>query len=631
MLAIKSIALSFKDRVLYDHISFSINKGEKIGFTGRNGAGKSTLMKIITGELKADSGSIDKPTGSTIGYLHQDLSIPKNISIKGETYKAFEQINALEQRLEGLQNELNERTDYESDEYMNLVTELSAISERLGMLGVEKMEAEAEKILCGLGFQREDFDKDIGTFSGGWQMRVILAKMLLQRPDFLLLDEPTNHLDIESILWLEKFLKDYEGAVVLISHDRTFLDTITQRTIEVELGKIYDYPCNYSRYLLLREERLTLARSSFNNQQKVIAEKEKTIKRFMAKATKTKMAQSMQKQLDKMERIELDEPSLKSMKLRFPEPPRSGLVLAELVNVGKNYGDKKVLSGVDFKIERGDRIAFVGQNGQGKTTLAKIILGETPYSNGQYLAGSAVEIGYYAQNQSESFHGDDTLLDTIQKSAPTETDAKLRSVLGAFLFSGDDVHKKVKVLSGGERARLALACLILKPINFLVLDEPTNHLDMVSKDILKDAIQQFKGTLLVVSHDRDFLKSLTTKIVEFRDNHIKEYMSDIDAYLESRSLESMREVELRNKTNPNTSEKSGQDQQRKKEVAKKLSSVEQKITKLETEIETLEKSLSQPEGLGGAEQSRLLSLYDQKKRDLSLLNQEWEELVDAQS
>jgi ATP-binding cassette subfamily F protein 3 len=628
MLAIKSIALAFKDRVLYDHISFSINKGEKIGFTGRNGAGKSTLMKIITAELRADSGSVDKPTGSTIGYLHQDLSIPKNITIRQETYKAFEQINTLEERLEILQNELNERSDYESDDYMNLVTELSVISERLGMLGVEKMEAEAEKILCGLGFLREDFDKDIGTFSGGWQMRVILAKMLLQRPDFLLLDEPTNHLDIESILWLEKFLKDYDGAVVLISHDRTFLDNITQRTIEVELGKIYDYPCNYSRYLILREERLVLARSSFNNQQKVIAEKEKTIKRFMAKATKTKMAQSMQKQLDKMEKIELDEPSLKSMKLRFPEPPRSGLVLAELVNIGKNYGEKKVLDRVNFKIERGDRIAFVGQNGQGKTTLAKIILGETSHTDGQYIPGSAVEIGYYAQNQSESFHGDDTLLDTIQKNAPSETDAKLRSVLGAFLFSGDDVYKKVKVLSGGERARLALACLILKPINFLVLDEPTNHLDMISKDILKDAIQQFKGTLLIVSHDRDFLKALTNKIVEFRDNKIKEYIGDIDAYLASRSLENMREVELRQKSSSPTLMKVGEDLQKKKDEARKIASLEQKITKLESEVLELEKLLSQPDFFEKG-QADLVEQYDKKKQELGQLNEQWETLVDS--
>lgn len=626
MLSIKSISLSFKDRVLYDQISFSVSKGEKVGLSGRNGAGKSTLMKIITGEARPDAGQIDKPADATIGYLHQDLSIPQDVTIQEETYKAFELINAMEEKLESLQNQLNTREDYESDEYMKIVTELSNISERLGMLGVEKQEAEAEKILTGLGFKREDFDRKINTFSGGWQMRVVLAKMLLQRPDYLLLDEPTNHLDIESILWLEKFLKEYEGAVILISHDRTFLDNITNRTIEVELGKVFDYPCNYSRYLVLREERLMLTRSAFSNQQKVIAEKEKTIKRFMAKATKTKMAQSMQKQLDKMERIELDEPSLKAMRLRFPDPPRSGLVVVEARNVAKNYGSKQVLKNLDLVIERGDTIAFVGQNGQGKTTLARLILGQTEVSDGKISLGSSLETGYYAQNQSESFYGDATLLETIQEAAPEESEAKLRSVLGTFLFSGDDVYKKVKVLSGGERARLALACLILKPINFLVLDEPTNHLDMISKEILKEAIAAFKGTLLVVSHDRDFLKGLTSKVLEFRDHKVNMHLGDIESYLEKRALDNMRAVEKAAVANtPDlSSEYKIPDQSAKREILKKIAAIENKINQLEKKIRETEQSMAAPDFYISPDSDKVLTLYQNMKREHEALMEEWE-------
>ncbi len=624
MLSIKSISLSFKDRILYDQVNFSVNRGEKVGLSGRNGAGKSTLMKIITGEVKPDGGQIDKPSDATIGYLHQDLSVPQDVTIKEETYKAFELLNAMEERLEYLQNQLNTREDYESDDYMHVVTELSNISERLGMLGAEKQEAEAEKILLGLGFKREDFDKKMNTFSGGWQMRVVLAKMLLQRPDYLLLDEPTNHLDIESILWLEKFLKEYEGAVILISHDRTFLDNITNRTVEVEMGKVFDYPCNYSKYLVLREERVIMARSAFNNQQKVISEKEKTIKRFMAKATKTKMAQSMQKQLDKMDRIELDEPSLKAMKLRFPDPPRSGLVVAEAKSVSKNYGDKQVLKNLDLVIERGDKIAFVGQNGQGKTTLAKLFLGEVEKSGGEIILGSSLEIGYYAQNQSESFKGDATLLETIQTAAPEESDARLRSVLGAFLFSGDDVHKKVKVLSGGERARLALACLILKPINFLVLDEPTNHLDMISKEILKEAIMEFKGTLLVVSHDRDFLKGLTSKVLEFREHKVHMHLGDIEFYLEKRALENMRAVEKATVNNVKILEDKPVDQNAKKEALKKIANVENKINELEKKIQKIESVMADPSFYSTSDADKTLNTYTQLKSEHESMMEEWE-------
>lgn len=627
MLSVKSISVQFKDKTLYDQISFSINKGEKIGLTGRNGAGKSTLMKIITGEANADSGQIDKPVNATIGYLHQDLDVPKDVTIKEETFKAFELANSLELRLAELESELGKREDYESDEYMELVTELSAISERLGLLGVEKQEAEAEKILLGLGFKREDFDKNINLFSGGWQMRVILARMLLQRPDYLLLDEPTNHLDIESILWLEKFLKEYEGAVVLISHDRTFLDNVTKRTVEVEMGKVYDYPCNYSRYLILREERVTQTRSAYNNQQKAIADKEKTIKRFMAKATKTKMAQSMQKQLDKIERIELDESSLKSMKLRFPEPPRSGLVVVEAQKLTKYYGEKKILENLDLKIERGDKIAFVGQNGQGKTTLAKMILNETDHTSGMLNLGSSLEIGYYAQNQSEEFNANETLLETMHHAAPEEPEAKLRAVLGAFLFSGEAVHKKVRVLSGGERARLALACLVMKPINFLILDEPTNHLDMDSKDILKDAIEQFKGTLIVVSHDRDFLKGLTTKVLEFRDHSINMHIGDIEEYLEKRALDDMRAVEKATETKikqQNAMEQKPTESVDQRELKKKISTVESKIQRLEEQIAGFEKTMADPDFYQRTDADKTLKEYQKAKDNYDQLLEEWD-------
>lgn len=627
MLSVKSVSLQFKDKVLYDQISFSINKGEKIGLTGRNGAGKSTLMKIITGEANADGGQIDKPSNATLGYLHQDLDVPRDVTIMEEAFKAFELANSLELRLAELEAELGVREDYESDSYLELVEELSAISERLGILGIEKQEAEAEKILLGLGFKREDFDKNINLFSGGWQMRVILARMLLQRPDYLLLDEPTNHLDIESILWLEKFLKEYEGAVVLISHDRTFLDNVTKRTIEVEMGKVYDYPCNYSRYLVLREERLTQTRSAYNNQQRVIADKEKTIKRFMAKATKTKMAQSMQKQLDKIERIELEEPSLKSMKLRFPDPPRSGLVVVDAQKLTKYYGEKKILENLDLKIERGDKIAFVGQNGQGKTTLAKMVLSETDHTSGILTLGSALEIGYYAQNQSEEFNGNETLLETMHHAAPEEPEAKLRAVLGAFLFSGEAVHKKVKVLSGGERARLALACLVMKPINFLILDEPTNHLDMDSKDILKDAIEQYKGTLIVVSHDRDFLKGLTSKILEFRDHKVNMHLGDIEEYLGKRALEDMRAVEkateakIQQKT---FSEQKPAELTDQRELKKKISSVESKIQKLEEQIVAFEKTMAAPEFYQRADADKMMDEYQSAKGIYDQLLEEWE-------
>jgi len=505
MITIANVTVQFGDRVLFDNVNLTIGERDRIGLVGRNGAGKSTLLKIIAGYRGSDSGGVTYPNGATIGYLHQDLELPKGKTVIDEAMTAVEATKKLEERIEEINKELEERTDYESDYYMDLVQELVESTDRFQLLGGNKSQAEAERILSGLGFKTSDMNRLTDEFSGGWQMRVELAKMLLKNPDYLLLDEPTNHLDIESIIWLESFLKDYIGAVVTISHDKTFLDNITNKTVEIELGNIYDYKANYSKFKILRAERKELQESAFKNQQKVIAEKERTISRFMAKANKTKMAQSMQKQLDKMERITIDSEDTSAMKLHFPPAPRSGQVILEIEDLVKRYGNLTVMDQVEFKMDRGDRVAFVGQNGQGKTTLSKIIAQHESLTSGECKLGHNVQIGYYAQNQAESLHQNLTILETLENIAPADMRIKVRSILGAFMFSGEDVDKKVSVLSGGERARLALAALLLKPFNLLILDEPTNHLDMISKEVLKNALNRFEGSLIVVSHDRDYL------------------------------------------------------------------------------------------------------------------------------
>lgn len=631
MIQIQQLFLQYGDRILFDEIDLSISPGEKVGLVGRNGAGKSTLLKLMAGEQKADGGQINYPRETTICYLHQDLLIRKELTVMELARLAFDDIERMEKRLEVVNTELAERTDYESDAYSNLIVELGTLTDKLHVLEPGKIEADIERVLKGLGFRQEDFQRPLGEFSGGWQMRVELARMLLQRPDFLLLDEPTNHLDIESIIWLEGFLKNYPGTVILISHDRQFLDHITLRTIEIELGKAHDYKANYSRYLVLREERREKLVAAYENQQRVIAEKERTISRFMAKASKTKMAQSMQKQLQKMDRIEMDNADTHAMNLRFAEPPRSAEVVVKAEKIYKSYGDLKVLEEVDFQLERGQKIAFIGQNGQGKTTLAKMLVGAEQPSSGVIQLGSNVFVGYYAQNQAETLDPKLTLLQTLELRSPEEMRPRLRGILGSFMFSGEDVDKRVSVLSGGERARLALAALLLHPLNFLLLDEPTNHLDMLSKDVLKSALKNYKGTLLVVSHDRDFLRGLTDTVVEFRNRRIHTFLGDIDYYLERRAFEDMRQVELKdaNTSAAAVTVRTAEPLQPEalRQVQRQIQNAERRISKLEEEIRTLEQEMADPAFYEKADSKRLLNTYEQKKEELAAQYQSWEELA----
>ncbi len=544
MISASSIYLQYGDRVLFDRVNLSIRPGEKIGLVGKNGAGKSTFVKIIVGERSPMEGSVAIPNDARVSYLHQDLDPPKERTVRELAESAFDDLIRMEEELKSTEKQLETREDYESDAYANLIEHLSNLHERIHLMGAGEQDAQIEQVLRGLGFGAADFDRKLGTFSGGWQMRAELAKMLLGKPDYLFLDEPTNHLDIESILWLEKWLMQFEGAVITISHDRTFLDNVTLRTVEIDNARLQDYACGFSKYETLRAERREILESSAKNQARVIADRERTIKRFMASATKTKMAQSMQKKLDKVDRIELDEVDNSVMKLRFPPPPRAGDVALAGVNLSKSYGAKEVLTKVDFQLRRGERIAFVGQNGQGKTTLAKMLIGQLDPSGGEVTPGYNVHLGYYAQDQSDSLDGDITLLETLERVSPPEMRTQLRNILGTMMFSGADHDKKVKVLSGGERARLAMAALLLQPSNVLVLDEPTNHLDMRSKDVLKEAVRDYKGALVVVSHDRDFLEGLTDQVLEFRDGQVKVHIGDIEEYLATRQMEDMRAVEM---------------------------------------------------------------------------------------
>ena len=588
-------SLFFGGRAIFNEISFQINPGDRIGLVGRNGAGKSTLLKLIAGDYSLDEGSKNMAKEVRIGFLRQDLAMDMEKTIMEIARSAFDEIMRINERMEEINKEFEVRTDYESDSYTRLIEELSILSERFGILGGDNLDESVELVLKGLGFTQDTFHNTLNTFSGGWRMRAELARLLLQKPDLLLLDEPTNHLDIESIMWLEQHLSESNQTLMVVSHDRTFLDNVTTRTIEVTMGKAYDFNAPYSRYLTLREELREKQLATAKNQEREIKQTEELIERFRAKASKASFAQSLIKKLDRMERIEVDDMDTSAMHFKFQPTPRSGKVVVKAEGVKKSYGDLQVLRGVDLEVERGDRVAFVGQNGQGKSTLVKALLKEIP-ADGLMELGHNVMVGYFAQDQADALDGNKTALQTIEDASPEEMRKHARSMLGAFMFRGEDVDKKVKVLSGGERGRLALCKLLLNPINFLVMDEPTNHLDMNSKDVLKQSLQSFDGTLLVVSHDREFLEGLVTKTIEFRDQKVKTILGGIEYYLEQRKLESMREVEAKSAQKNIQKAKQevprGLDYKERKQLEKDLRSVVRKLEEVEQEIENLEEEIN---------------------------------------
>ena len=545
MISVDNLTVSFGGWDLFKDISLLVNPKDRIGLVGKNGAGKSTLLKVIAGEQPATSGTVTRSGDVTVGYLPQQMKVADTTSLVEETAGAFTEVIALEREIAELTEEIAVRTDYESADYEKLLHRLNDATDRYHILGGDNREAEIEKTLLGLGFRRSDFDRPTSEFSGGWRMRIELAKLLLRRPSVFLLDEPTNHLDIESIQWLEGYLKEYNGAVVLISHDRAFLDNVTNRTVEIMLGKLYDYKVPYSRYVELRRERRQQQMAAYENQQRMIEKTEEFIEKFRYKPTKSNQVQSRIKQLEKLDRIEVDEEDLSALSIKFPPAPRSGQIVAEVKGAGMSFGEKHVFSGAEFTIEKGDRIALVGRNGEGKTTLARMLIGQLTPTEGSVRLGANVNIGYYAQNQDDLMDGEFTVYDTLDRVAVGDIRTRLRDILGAFLFRGEDIDKKVKVLSGGERARLAMARMMLEPRNLLILDEPTNHMDMRSKDILKSAIMKYDGTVVVVSHDREFLDGMVQKVYEFRDGGVKEYLGGIYYFLEKRKLESLQEIERR--------------------------------------------------------------------------------------
>lgn len=632
MLNIHKLSVGFGGEYLFEEISFRLNAGDRVGLIGKNGAGKSTLLKLLSKDMAPDTGVIASEKDLQLGFLRQDIDFVQGRTVLEEAQQAFEEIKSLELQLDEVNHQLATRTDYESDAYSAIIEDLSDLTHRYELIGGYNYQGETEKILQGLGFKRADFDKKTETFSGGWRMRIELAKLLLQTNDVLLLDEPTNHLDIESIIWLEQFLNQYSGAVVIVSHDKMFLDNVTNRSIEISLGRIYDYNKPYSQYLVLRSELKELQLNAQKNQEKQIQQTERLIEKFRAKASKATMAQSLIKKLDKIDRIEVDEDDNSVMKLRFPISVTPGKVVLEIDGVSKSYGDNQVLSEIDLLIERDSKTAFVGQNGQGKSTLAKIIVAELEASNGLVKLGHNVQIGYFAQNQAEYLDGSKTVLDTMIDAANETNRAKVRDILGSFLFRGEEVDKFVRVLSGGERNRLALAKLLLQPLNVLVMDEPTNHLDIKSKNVLKQALQSFEGTLLLVSHDRDFLQGLTNKVYEFKDQNINEYLGDIDFYLEQRKVQDFRAIEKKQQVK---TEKKGQSNQKPaldyqqqkahKSLQNKLSNLETKISDLEKLIASKDKSLEDNYEKTAAD-SAFFDRYQKDKKDLQQAMKDWEKV-----
>jgi ATP-binding cassette subfamily F protein 3 len=615
MISVDSVTINFGSFILFDRISFQVSPGDRIGLVGRNGAGKTTILNLIAGVQEPDGGKVVRNTGESVGYLPQQMRHARGKTLYMETLEAFSHALKLQKKIASITAELEERADFESPSYLALIQELTNANEQFEMEGGHTIHADVEQTLKGLGFKQSDMDRPVHEFSGGWRMRVELAKILLKRPDYILLDEPTNHLDIESIQWLEDFLAGYPGGGLIISHDRAFLDRVTNRTIELSLGKLYDYRVPYSRYENLKAERIAVQQSAYENQLKMIQDTEQFISRFRYKATKAVQVQSRIKQLEKLDRIEVETEDDQVMNLKFPPAKRSGTVVVEAAGLGKRYGDLTVLEGVNLVIERGEKVAFVGRNGEGKTTLSRILVGELEHS-GKLKMGHNVELGYFAQNQDEIMDGDRTVFETADQAAVGEIRTKIRDILGAFLFKGDDVEKKVKVLSGGERSRLAMATMLMQTFNLLILDEPTNHLDMRSKDILKNALLAYDGTLIVVSHDRDFLDGLVDKVFEFRNRKVREHLGGIYDFLRRRNLSSLREIERKGDPEPagvkvkgNTPVRPGPRQEEyraqkdpapsqkelyeeKRALEKKIRKISNRVKALEHEIEEIEQELA---------------------------------------
>lgn len=636
MIAVNGVSVMFGGFTLFDSISFQIDKRDRIGLTGRNGAGKSTLLKIIAGENVPTEGGVATDNDCKIGYLPQTIVFGEGTTVREEAAKAYAHIFKMQEQLDSLNMELAERSDYDSEGYMKLIDRIHVMTEQIAMHGLAEMDGEVEVVLKGLGFKQSDLDRPCSEFSGGWRMRVELAKLLLMRPDIFLLDEPTNHLDIESITWLERFLQGYPGAVVVVSHDRAFLDNITNRTIEISLGKIYDYKVPYSQFEQLRVERVEQQTRAYLNQQKQIKDTEEFIERFRYKATKAVQVQSRIKQLDKIERIEVEDLDTSHIVVRFQPAVRPGDVVLMAKDAAKSYGDNLVISNVEFSILRGEKVAFVGKNGEGKSTLVKMAMGEIPFT-GDVRLGHNVRVGYFAQNQADLLDPELTVFDTVDRVAVGDIRKKLRDILGAFLFSGEDIDKKVKVLSGGERTRLAMVALLLEPYNVLILDEPTNHLDLKTKGVLKEALKNFEGTVICVSHDRDFLNGLVDKVYEFADHKVKEYLGGIADFLEAKKISCFREYEMRHSkkdatlsaaesknVTPASANKLGFEE--RKQLNKDVRRAEQQVAKIEKDIENTELQIADMEDkmASGSSDEALFKEYGAAKNRLETLMEEWE-------
>ena len=632
MVSLDNVRVEFDGKPLFDGISFLIQPKEKVGLVGNNGAGKTTLLQVVLGNTKPTSGNVHIPANLKIGYLPQQIEFTDEHEIYNAVFESLEEISSIKRKIDTISEEITNREDYESENYLNLLNQLNELNEKFSVLGGDNIEAEIKKTLKGLGFSDEDMYRPLSEYSGGWRMRVELAKILLRHPDVLLLDEPTNHLDIESIQWFENYLKNFQGSVILISHDRAFLDNITSRTLEINLGKLFDYKVPYSKFVKEKEKRIEHQKAAYENQQKKIKETEEFIERFRYKSHKASLVQSRIKQLEKMEEVQIDDVDTSRVNIRFPDAPRSGRDVVKCSDITKSYGEHKVLDKVDLLVERKESVAFVGKNGEGKTTLAKVIVGDVDYE-GQVTIGHNVELGYFAQNQDELLDDNKTVLQTMEDFAEGDMRKEARNLLGAFLFQGEDVEKRVEVLSGGERSRLALATLLLRPYNLLILDEPTNHLDMRSKEVLKNALKEYNGTLIVVSHDRDFLDGLVDKVFEFKDKQIKENIGGIYEFLQKKSLENLDDLNAIAPSEKNTSSKNIEGKktfEQRKEHNKKISrteksiqKAEEKIDEIENELSSLKEEMSKPEKQDNVE---LYHKYEELEKQYEKHMEEWESL-----